>query len=264
MLKDSSTPLVIIAQELSLPALLDLIHGRAVAVRIPGFYAPDIARLISEKLCALPAHGKYVNAPEISRVGHALYETVGHPELEGRYFQDAEAVARAQREACYPYVAPFDKVRMAVDELAPQGATILRDCSGRRCFAGLTREFACGAEAEPHTDCLEWDAPHLFNKVPIAQIAGNVYLRVGGGGDLTIWPGIRPDRDQYETLRRPGSYGLRRELLTGNVVTIRPAVGELVLFDARCVHAVERTLDSRVAVSFFIVIFADGTWCFYS
>jgi transketolase C-terminal domain/subunit len=85
-------------------------------------------------------------------------------------------------------------------------------------------------------------------------MAANVYLAtVDDGGDLELWAsGIR-DREEYDRTRTLGDYGLDRKAIHLSAVEIKPLQGELIIFDARKIHAVRRINDGvRIAVSCFV------------
>lgn len=247
-------------------ALRSVIAGEQLAVRFPDYYPSWLAERMSKRIIEHEDFGHYAKAPDIGKVGFPYYDTVGNADLEPMYWAQAPSWNGKVRSAHWPEMSPIDRVRLELDESWPHGASLLRDAGGRAAFAGLARVFEDGAEALPHVDRLEWDAPiGRFGFEPIAQIAANVYLRMPpAGGELAIWD-IKPEQGKHEDLRIPGSYGLKRELLSEPKLVLKPRQGELVFFDARNVHAVYASAGGpRVTVSFFIVLSAEGEAYIYS
>lgn len=122
-------------------------------------------------------------------------------------------------------------------------------------FAGLLRIFGEGSAAEPHQDHFDWDASlHEIYEATYypAQLAANVYLRLPErGGELAIWP-VSLRRTEYERMRK-GEYGVDPAQLRAEPVVLTPRLGELILFNARMVHAVyPPELGNRVTWSSFI------------
>jgi len=241
-------------------------ESRASVLRIPKYYAPAEAEQLASRLVSHPRRNQYGLAPSVGKVGSPYYDAAANEESESHYWHEARQWIQAIRNAFLPGLSPVDRLRLDLDEHTSGGARLLRDRSGRPAFVGLSRVFE-RAEAEPHVDRLEWDAPiGRFRRVPIRQIAANVYLAVPEhGGELQIWNN-KPTARDYEALRNPASYGLRKELLGAPDVEIRPAPGELILFDAQKIHAVAPSSGkSRVTVAMFLVQFdQDGPFYMYS
>jgi hypothetical protein len=242
--------------------LQSIVDGKILAARLPAYYPPALASMMADRLIGHPDFGFYDVAPDIGRVGLSYYDTVNHPDLERQYWAQAQYSNGSIRSALAPAMSPVDRFRVELDEQWPSGVRLLRDSIGRPAFAGLARVFKEGVEALPHTDHLDWDAPPgRFLASPTAQIAMNVYLRLGlSGGQLAIWD-VKPDRQQYEKLRlASSSYALDRDLLGEPALVLQPRVGELICFDSRYIHAVLPSFGGiRVSFSlFFLVLMGQG------
>lgn len=246
---------------------LELVRdGDVLAARRPEYYVADLAQKMSEQLILHEDFGHYEKAPDIGKVGFPYYDTVYDVETEAAYWEQAMAWNRKLRKTHWPMMSPIDRVHIELDEAWPHGTRLLHDAAGRAAFAGLARVFQAGAQALPHVDRLEWDAPkNRFDFTPVAQIAMNVYLRMPEkGGEVAIWA-KKPDQQEHQGLRIPGSYGLNRELLGDPDLVIRPQQGDLLFFDAQNVHAVFPSEGGeRVTVSFFILIAPNGAMFIYS
>lgn len=263
----NALPKVLETDRVSAQALRTLVNGDVVAIVIRGYLEKQVARDIGHRLARHPRFGFYQNANDIGRTGTAYYETIGNGELEEKYFREALAAIGDLRQGGAPLQLPIDRLRLEMDEQWPMGAQLLRDGSGRPLFVGLARIFESGAQALPHVDHLEWDAPlGRFPLRTVEQWAANIYsLMPSSGGELVIWP-FCPDHDEYERLRIPGSYGLSPETLPQSPIVIKPEEGDLVIFNSHLVHAVYATTNGvRVTMSCFMVRFsAQGPLYFYS
>jgi len=229
-------------------------EGRQGAIRLPGFFDPGYAHLFAERLTRSKDFGYYVNAKDIGRVGMAFFESVESPELREYYYENAQSWIEGTRAACWPHPCPMDLFRLKLEEIWPAGAT-LENVDGRTMFVGLARVFEDGAGALPHQDVLARDAAPNCPQAGslIAQLAANVYLRPSaGGGQLEIWL-WQPTAEEFNAIRLGGSYGADRAKLGRPDVVLTPGTGDLIIFNARNLHAVEpATGGPRVTLSCFI------------
>jgi hypothetical protein len=234
--------------------LRDLFSGRLTAVRIKDYVEPRLCPTIVGQLVKSKSFGAYAITPDVHRFGQALGETPNTPESRDRYTSQATSWISEMRSLCAPIQLPVDRLRLELDETWPTGA-ILGSVAGKKLFAGLTQYYSEGSSAEPHQDVFDWDeiCPRTENSFISAQLAGNIYLAVPeSGGRLTIWP-EQFDRSNYQRRRNPASWGISREQLSAPIAELDPCVGELILFNAGQVHAVERIdAGSRVTTSVFI------------
>lgn len=236
--------------EAELSALLD---GTCPVLRIKNYFPEATCRRLAETLLQSGIYGRYVNAPEIGRVGQAFFECQANEEAARRYQTESVCWIRQLREAFGPTLTPIDRLRLELDEAWPAGA-ILGSMSGYKMFAGLARHFVLGAYAEPHQDVLHWDAPNSREAQEVVQqIAANIYLTVADqGGELALWDrGL--SREEYQRLGTPGSYGLQRDEIGPPDIIVQPSAGDLILFDAGKIHSVEAIRDGdRVTWSAFV------------
>lgn len=229
--------------------------------RFEQYYPTDLCARGADALISSPLLGKYENAPDIGRVGKAFFEAVLSHRHVDEYLAQTRAWIAQLRASMGPAMSPIDKVRLDLDELSATGARLAR-LKGQPMFAGLMRLFENGAGAEPHIDNAAWDAESVGLSAEVAspiQLALNIYLRVPeekDGGSLLLWD-HRPDRDDYEARKIPGSYGLRVDDLPPPV-RIHPKVGEAIVFDSRRIHAVEPSRTPRATASMFIKMSGPG------
>jgi hypothetical protein len=233
--------------ELTLRELQGLFGLSLMAVHIPQFYPLDSCERLARKFePELVPYGGVVGSAEVLKLKHcvALYEG------GDAYFDGAADSLRALREISKPEAPPACLVRTLLDDLWPYGAMLMR-FDGRKGRVGLVRGIP--GEARPHVDNCGVDRPDIADaKRVIFQISWNLYLQKEGGGQLEIWDFI-PTPEQVESLRVPGDYGLDRTKLGPPDIVIDPQPGDLVLFNARAVHAVRRSVGRmRLAQSGFI------------
>ena len=217
---------------------------------------------MSERLAARieagPELERYSAEPTLQYQGLPYYDTVGQPELERAYFQQAPRTIRALRRLLAPYQSPIDQLRLWLDEGWPYGAQALRTTGRRLASVGLARVFGDGAHALAHDDRLEKDAPlGRFRGIPLFQVAVNFYLRVADqGGELHIW-NRKLSPSEYDALRAPDSYGIEPAHLGDPDAVYVPRQGDVALFNAQNLHAVQPVVAGgpRVTLSCFIVCF---------
>lgn len=244
---------VLTTDRLRTEQLIDLAEGRRLAIRIPGYYSEYLCSEIATKVDVDPELSDYENAP-IARIGKAFYEVVGGGmSMLEQYYEGVVERMDYIRSIFGDFVSPLDRFCRELDERWTHGAKTLA-IDGRKMNVGLFRNFKAGSEAEPHQDVLLWDAPHQAPATFVtAQLAWNLYARTSSaGGELELWD-MRFSKSEYESRRRPGSYGLLRESVPPPTVTIAPQTGEMILFNASLLHAVRPTEGvSRITITCFV------------
>ena len=238
-------------RKLDTSSIEDLAAGRILAIRIPNFYDPACAKIMSAKLLE-KGTDQYANAAgvlKVNGIGIAFFETRNNPGLESVYYEKAEGAMKDSRELFAPYPYPIDILMQATSEAWEMGAELL-DLGKGPMFSGLPR--VVNGEILPHEDKLERDLGYVPEGY-ITQFAANVYLQVPEkGGELVLWSHSLDD-DEYDILRGE-SYGISPELLPPSSLKIKPEPGELVLFMPRNLHAVAKTEgDYRIGISTFIL-----------
>lgn len=244
---------ILISQELTATGLRQLFENSIDILRVPGFYPEEASIEIARRFDRSNLRGPYDGAPNIDRIGRALFEKQISSTAAAEYEAHSLDWIDQLRGAVRPLQLPIDLLRLKLDELHRSGST-LATIEGTRAFCGLIRIFPAGGEAEPHMDVLAWDLPdgHPDGRL-LGQFAANVYCRVPQrGGELKVWP-ISHSKEEYRRHQRPESYGLLPTGLVGEPVMIRPGLGELIMFNSRLVHAVGASPDEdRIAASCFV------------
>jgi hypothetical protein len=196
----------------------------------------------------------YEVAPDILKRGKSIFDAASDPRALEEYYDVAPSALAELRKFFDPYLAPMDKLRLVLQERWPGGG-LIESLHGRPMFCGLIRAFGETSEGRPHQDMTHWDVPGSEPaRTLITQFAANVYLSVAeDGGELELWPYGFSNQQEYDRCKTAGDYGLDRAKIGPSLVVIEPQLGDLIIFDARKIHAVHRINKGvRVAVSTFI------------
>jgi len=245
---------VVVSSQLSEELLLSLLRKEILAIRVPKFYLPEHADEVSVRMMEHPGFGYYQNAPAIGRVGMAYFEATVSEEAKEAYYSLAAPSMQQMFDVCAPFPVPISKLHAEMLRMWTPGLQ-LAAIEDRRMFVGLARVFSNGSEAVPHQDVLRWDAPagNAIAESVLEQLAANVYLKTTAkGGELELWD-FSLTQAEYEQLRAPNSYGLDRSALPAPAMTIRPEVGDMILFHSTNLHAVRPSSDGlRISQSCFV------------
>lgn len=236
---------------LTTESLQAITKGEALIVRVPAFTKTDVCVNIAKGLQS-EGYKDYLNAPMVGRIGMSFFETAGKPEIINHYFRTALPNIHTLRNACAPFQSPIDVFRCALDEAWPHGAH-LQSLGNQKMFVGLSRNMKPGTPLLAHHDMFARLAPNDIEANDLlAQYAVNVYVDVPEhGGELLMW---RDEISDAEFLDRRGSkYGMDIEPLGTPDIVVKPQVGDLILFNARKLHAVASGQGSdRLTVSCFV------------
>jgi hypothetical protein len=228
--------LVIEEAALSFSNLRALINHEIQILRIPGFISPEDCKNISKGLKST-GYNDYLNAPSVGRIGMSYFETGRKQEIVDHYFATALKNINTLRKACAPHPCPIDTLRCNFDEIWPGGCG-LQDLYGKKMFVGLSRCMKPGIPLLAHHDMFGRHAPNTPEAASlISQFGINVYVDVPEvGGELAMWMNEISDEEFLE--RRGQHYGVPLELLDPPDFTVKPQNGDLILFNARKMHAV--------------------------
>ena len=242
-----------IAEQLTSENIILLAKGEIMAIQVKNFYPKDIAEKATKRVNHNGVN-YYLNAPDIGRVGMAFYETDLDPNIVNQYYAIAMKNLSVARKIFSPYLSPIDKLRLDLQEIWISGANI-ENLHDKKMFVGLFRKIEAGVSMLPHRDDVRVDSGYSLKSLEIeGQIAANIYLQMPhhNGGDLELWD-LTLSENEFNELREPGSYGITRDKLPAPTCIVRPEVGDLVLFNARRIHAVSQSPDDeRLSVSCFI------------
>ena len=251
-INDNHLPSLLIAERLQPQHVEALLCGKTLAVRVPNFYPSCLAEEFTQSVLCNPTLSGYGIEPNILRTGIPLCDTVGKPELRQQYFQQSMDWMHEEIVRFKYRLSPINLLLMELHQIWLPGVQF-EHLDGHSMWAGSARVFRNGAEALPHRDKLQVDAPEFErSKQLIRQIAANIYTNIPeSGGQLDLW-WQQFSEEEYNQLRVPGCYGLERQKLSLPTCTIEPQVGDLILFDSTCVHAVRPSLGVRVTQSCFM------------
>ncbi len=224
------------ADALTLEGLHALISRETLVLRIPGFISDDACREISRGLKAT-GYTDYLNAPSVGRIGMSYFETARKQEIVDHYFATALDNINILRDACSPRPCPIDTFRLLLDEVWPAGAG-LQTLYGKKMFVGLSRCMKPGIPLLAHHDMFGRHAPNTPEAASlVSQFGVNVYVDVPEvGGELAMWMKEISDAE-FLDLRGP-HYGVPLELMGKPDFKVKPRNGDLILFNARKMHAV--------------------------
>lgn len=247
-------PQVVVREQIALSDLRDIIEGRVLAVRVPGWYTPRQSQQLCRRLLRHPGFSRYSIAPDVGvqRVGYSYFETRGDPQRLDHYFDQAVPTIAEIRRVCAPLLIPIDRLRLELDEHWPGGAG-LAALGGRKMFVGTSRLFEDGHSLPPHQDILARETDDEVARRLLAQMTVNAYLRTPrAGGELEIWDLI-PNEEQVAELYTGDYDFLDTRKLPPSAALIKPGVGELILMLSSRIHAVRASSGGpRVSMSCFV------------
>jgi hypothetical protein len=236
-------------------ALTQLLAGNLLALRVQGFYSKTMSEEFAQQVLEHPAKAGYDVDAQISRTGSPFCDTVGKPSLRQEYLERSMQWMREEFHR-FSYRAPICAVLLELMTTWLHGIQF-ENLDGQAMWAGSARIFD-QVGVLPHRDNLGVDAPEFHRASELMrQIAVNVYVRLPeAGGELELWH-HRLTEEEYNQRRVYGSYGLDRKHLPAPTATIRPELGDLILFDSTRIHAVRASSGLRIAHSCFL-----GLHCF--
>lgn len=219
---------------LSAELLVQLRTEQIAAAVVPGYCTARSAERIAALLVEHPERVNYrarwargteagiraedrFTETDVDRVGPIDTPPEGAPQQ-----QDPVSMIRAIRSAASPELAPIDRLRLELDEVAPLGAGLYRDGSTVR-LSGVGRVMESSKQIV-HADVGRRDC-----------LTANVYLRMPGtGGGTTIWRHDGPYRQST------GSYRFADGEIPAAAPScvVQPNVGDLVVWNPALPHMV--------------------------
>lgn len=242
-------------KELTVQNLEALVNDEILALVVPGYYDAWMCDQLAQKILASNQLQRYTHEVQngqsllqlyfgVDRLGMPFNSTYNDEEMVSRYYDEASKGIKALRKLAHNGFSPIDRLRLELDEMFPDGATIAT-FEGRKMLAGISRitnaHLSYLSAEEPHYDAL----PEKYARLD-TQLAANVYLRVPQrGGELELWD-ISPLPPLFEA---PSNW--RAQLPEPHV--IQPQQGDLVIFNCRRPHAIgEFEGPARVTTQVFI------------
>ncbi|TMO88621.1 2OG-Fe(II) oxygenase [Pseudoalteromonas spongiae] len=247
--------LVIEAQQIDAEELYLLSTKKVAAIRITNYYPEDLCEKITSKIINENKAGRFAKAEHVQRIGMPHFDIVDTTSFN-QYHEIALQNIKNLREIYTPYLSPIDKFRLEMDEAWPAGAKV-ESLYGKKCFVGLCRiiQGISGSTLEPHIDRLSRDSSDSYAAHSLeSQLAANIYIATPDtGGEVEIWL-KEPEIEAYEKeLEKTKSYHVNREILGEPDAVIKPKVGDLLLFNSRCFHAVKESSGGiRSSIAAFV------------
>ncbi|TDB62552.1 2OG-Fe(II) oxygenase [Photorhabdus khanii] len=188
----------------------------------------------------------------VDRVGISYNTTFGKPKDSDsykKYFENALSAIRNVRNFCAPMLAPFDKLRLELDEVWSPGASIA-NFEGKKMHVGIARvmkrpELSFMVEKQPHFDGLQQQSVNL-----LGQFSVNIYIKMPvNGGELELWD--VPAIPITELIEDNAENDWRGTLPPS--ILIKPEQGDLIIINTRKPHAIRSFSDGcRISLQSFI------------
>jgi hypothetical protein len=251
---------------LTLPALSGeslqrLLDNEIAAITVPGFVDETHRRSACAALGDARDWAFYEGtSPPLGRIGITQYEW--HDRREE--YLVASPLASARRgELLAPLADPVDLVMQAFDAAWP-GAVRVAEEDGRLYFVGIFRRGGGGVKI--HADWGPRDGPGWAIGEITAQLAWNLhYTPPRVGGELIVYdypwqPHLEDDARQRFSDYNP------RHFTESPRLSVPPRPGDLIVFNARNVHAVGSSPEShsRISVGSFVGLAPGGDLIFWS
>lgn len=248
-------------------AIRHLTEGKINAVIIKGGLDAKTAAAVTKQLKYLRS-APYEGAEQVHRSGDTLFEAGFNAENRERYYRNAEKNLRYLRSLFPKGEFPIDQLRNMLDVYWDKNVGRLRLEDGL-CNMGLCRILHTGGAIPPHDDHAPSDAWYsAIAQYLDVQLTCNWYMNMPeAGGEVKIYP-QRLSRNQYDAHRlpKPDNFSVTEDILCDDPILIQPEVADLVIWDARHVHAVAACEgdNPRFTLSVFIGVTRDGELRFFS
>ncbi|TDB71868.1 2OG-Fe(II) oxygenase [Micromonospora sp. KC723] len=246
------------ADELTGATLARLAEGDLDAIWVRRFHAAQRCEAVLPRVVRECERSRYTLTGDFQSIGTSIGEAAESPAGARRYLDTAADTRDLIRHRIFAgRLSPLDELRLRLDELWPQGATVAHH-EGRAMLPGIIRRWPTGGHANPHIDqrAIPLLAEHRLRR----RIGTNVYLEVpppGSGGHVDFW-GLWTDEREYDNRRR-ADYGLDRDALGEPHWSCEPGQGDLLMFDAARVHGVRRVdRGARVTAACFVGVRDPG------
>ncbi|KAI6351675.1 hypothetical protein MCOR31_011959 [Pyricularia oryzae] len=262
---------------------LSMIRGETPAVHAPGFTSQDTARRLEKYIGKCLTPYSHIAGPPVSKVGVAQFEfqaqsandfAAQRTDAKDRYFAASQTHRNLHKQVAKaagvsPQEAPWPRIVALIQSMFPDHVVATArepNPDGREYHAGIYRAIDSGTPV--HCDWSPYDSATedwVINKIT-HQAVFNLYLApmAPGGGHTVVY-----DRQWEHSVlsdRDPESYGYFDEVVEGrDSVTLRPDVGDLVFFNTRNLHRVQKLAagseapaSRRITLSSFIGLLPRG------
>lgn len=230
-----------------LPALA---NGEIRALRIPKWRSPIECAIeldAAEKLTT----GAYAQEPTLAKGGPTVYDFEGRECDVAKYYAEAQKWNSAMRELFSPRATAQDKLLAILSETHSPGVIPEQLSPGHVPSTHVLRRFDVGSRGGPHIDRTDFDWPsNTHAATQLALFSAVTYLDVAKvGGELALYGDVFT-RDSWLNAKLPNSlYEIDRKFLSPDPLVIAPAIGDLILFDARRAHEVRLIVTGKRVTS---------------
>lgn len=240
LLSTCNTTQVVETNSLTAPLLEKLALKEIAAIRVANFLDPSYCQQLSHKLLGYKGRTYYEVAPQIGKIGTPFFESRTDETLRQQYYQNQAIHRQALEMACQGLPLPNDLLFQTLHQQLANGIDIEK-IDGLPLSLGIFRILEEGSTLRPHQDMLKMDAPNAKSpKKILGQLAVNMYLQVPEiGGELIYWKESYSPA-AYLANQLPGTVDLDIQKLPPPLGILSPKVGDLVLINSNCIHAVNQ------------------------
>lgn len=236
------------ASLLTFESLVQLFSGEIPAVILPIFLDKQECFSIVQKLQRMGMNNYAHVNHAVSRMGLAQMEYYLKSNKVD-YFQGIKEATDRYAEAVSESRNPVELLMSYMSHVCDSNVAIADEAGYGSMFAGTFRNVS--SLGHKHFDYAPievkgWDISKIT-----AQLSWNLYLNKPVGGDLIVYE--RPYSSEDECLRVPGQYYYDDSIVIGrSIFRYSPNVGDVVIFNSRNIHEVERVKGDRFTLSSFI------------
>lgn len=233
---------------LTFESLVELFSGKIPAVIVPRFLDKRECFSIVQKL-------QHMGMNNYTHVNHAV-SRMGLAQMEYYLKFDKGAYFQAVKEANHKYLNAVSESRNPVELLISylshnyqSNVAIATESGFGSMFAGTFRNVS--SFGHKHFDYAPIEVKDWNISKITSQLSWNLYLNKPTGGDLLVYE--KPFNPDDESLRIPGQYYYDDSIVIGrSVFRYSPGIGDVVIFNSRNIHEVERVEGDRYTLSSFI------------
>lgn len=232
--------------------LHSLINNTIPLIRIPEFGTIEEAEELAERFLLFASRSNSVKT--VTRLGISQYEqgTVGGKD---NYFRLTEGAWSDLIKVCETTFNPVIKIINLLRQYFADVDILIEENYGRY-FAGVAKLRT--GETPLHSDFPLFGAVDWAIAKMVAQLSWNFYLRLPHrGGELKIWDKFWQKEDDQFLVQ--GTYYHTQQVVADiPSITVKPILGELIIFNARNYHTV-LPCQNRISVGSWLSLMPDGS-----
>lgn len=238
------------ASQVTPEALHALWDGACAALRIPAFAGRKACAQLARQLRTVALLKPYVGHP----VGSGLRKD---GPMQCEWSNDRAGYFSAVRRLSLPLCSLIPDVLNALRQVWSAEVQHAHEPDFGGYHAGTAHEMQ-DIGMHLHVDWAQIDAPSWQISAVNGQLSWVVCLdAAAGGGETVVYERVwQPSDTAY--LVRGGYHYVDSVVQNRRFVRLQPIVGDLILFNSRNFHRVERSIGSRLTVGSFIGRYPDG------